>query len=112
LTDALGERRIAAPLISCRKASSRRRRCAELVVAASRARRALNPVGITGPTFAVEVAQGLPTALVVASTDATLTQDVAALLRGDALARIRAMTWPASRRAARSERVRDRGRRE
>ena len=35
--------------------------------------------------FAIEVAQGLPTALVVAATDAALTQDVAALLRGDAL---------------------------
>lgn len=45
-----------------------------------------HPVGtVTGPTFAVEVAQGLPTALVVAATDAALTQKVAALLRGDAL---------------------------
>jgi len=44
------------------------------------------PVGtISGPTFAVEVAQGLPTALVVATTDTALTADVAALLRGDAL---------------------------
>jgi len=44
------------------------------------------PIGtISGPTFAIEVAQGLPTALVVATTDAALTQDVAALLRGDAL---------------------------
>jgi len=45
-----------------------------------------HPVGaVSGPTFAVEVAQGLPTALVVATTDAALTRDVAALLRGDAL---------------------------
>ena len=44
------------------------------------------PIGtISGPTFAIEVAQGLPTALVVATTVAALTQDVAALLRGDAL---------------------------
>jgi len=44
------------------------------------------PIGtVSGPTFAIEVAQGLPTALVVATTDAALTQDVAALLRGDAL---------------------------
>jgi glycerol-3-phosphate dehydrogenase (NAD(P)+) len=44
------------------------------------------PIGtVSGPTFAIEVAQGLPTALVVATTDATLTQDVATLLRSDAL---------------------------
>jgi glycerol-3-phosphate dehydrogenase (NAD(P)+) len=40
---------------------------------------------VTGPTFAIEVAQGLPTALVVASTDAALTQQAAALLRGESL---------------------------
>jgi glycerol-3-phosphate dehydrogenase (NAD(P)+) len=40
---------------------------------------------VSGPTFAVEVAQGLPTALVVASTDPAVTADVAALLRGDTL---------------------------
>jgi glycerol-3-phosphate dehydrogenase (NAD(P)+) len=45
-----------------------------------------HPVGtVTGPTFAVEVAQGLPTALVVGSTDAGLTAAVAALLRSDTL---------------------------
>jgi len=45
-----------------------------------------HPVGAaSGPTFAVEVAQGLPTALVVATTDRALTDDVAALLRGDTL---------------------------
>jgi glycerol-3-phosphate dehydrogenase (NAD(P)+) len=45
-----------------------------------------HPIGtVTGPTFAVEVAQGLPAALVVAATDTALTQQVAALLRGDAL---------------------------
>ena len=40
---------------------------------------------ISGPTFAVEVAQGLPTALVVATTDAALTAATADLLRGEAL---------------------------
>jgi len=39
----------------------------------------------TGPTFAVEVAQALPTALVVAGTDRGLSEQVAALLRSDAL---------------------------
>jgi glycerol-3-phosphate dehydrogenase (NAD(P)+) len=39
----------------------------------------------TGPSFADEVAQGLPTALVVAATDDALAQQLAALLRGDAL---------------------------
>jgi glycerol-3-phosphate dehydrogenase (NAD(P)+) len=40
---------------------------------------------VTGPTFAEEVARGLPTALVVAATDAALTTRVAALLRGETL---------------------------
>jgi glycerol-3-phosphate dehydrogenase (NAD(P)+) len=44
------------------------------------------PVGIaSGPSFAVEVARGLPTALTVAATDPALAADVARLLRGDAL---------------------------
>jgi glycerol-3-phosphate dehydrogenase (NAD(P)+) len=45
-----------------------------------------HPVGtVSGPTFALEVAQGMPTALVVASTAAALTAEVAGLLRGDTL---------------------------
>ncbi|HXR56724.1 MAG TPA: NAD(P)H-dependent glycerol-3-phosphate dehydrogenase [Casimicrobiaceae bacterium] len=40
---------------------------------------------ISGPTFAVEVARGLPTALVVATTDPTLTDRVLELVRGEAL---------------------------
>jgi glycerol-3-phosphate dehydrogenase (NAD(P)+) len=45
-----------------------------------------HPVGtITGPTFAVEIAQGLPAALVVAATDAALRERVAALLRSETL---------------------------
>jgi len=45
-----------------------------------------HPVGsVSGPTFAVEVARGLPTALVVATTDDALTRDVAALVRGETL---------------------------
>lgn len=44
------------------------------------------PVGIaSGPTFAEEVARGLPAALTVASTDEELATAVAALLRGDTL---------------------------
>ena len=44
------------------------------------------PVGIvSGPSFAEEVARGLPTALAVAATDAALARDVAALVRGDTL---------------------------
>jgi len=44
------------------------------------------PVGaLSGPTFAVEVAQGLPTALVVATSDSALTADVAELVRGETL---------------------------
>ncbi len=40
---------------------------------------------VSGPTFAEEVARGLPTALTVAATDAVLSTSVAALLRGDTL---------------------------
>jgi glycerol-3-phosphate dehydrogenase (NAD(P)+) len=44
------------------------------------------PVGIvSGPSFAEEVARGLPTALTVAATDAALAAQVAVLLRGDTL---------------------------
>ncbi len=44
------------------------------------------PVGvISGPSFAEEVAQGLPTALTVAATTSDLATDVAALLRSDTL---------------------------
>ena len=44
------------------------------------------PVGIvSGPTFAEEVARGLPAALTVAATDPALASTVAALLRGDAM---------------------------
>ena len=45
-----------------------------------------HPVGaVSGPTFAVEVAQGLPTALVVAASDSAVTKRVAALLHGETL---------------------------
>ena len=44
------------------------------------------PVGIvSGPTFAEEVARGLPAALTVAATEGGLAATVAALLRGDTL---------------------------
>jgi glycerol-3-phosphate dehydrogenase (NAD(P)+) len=42
------------------------------------------PVGvISGPSFAAEVAQGLPTAVTVAATDATSAENVAQRLRGE-----------------------------
>jgi glycerol-3-phosphate dehydrogenase (NAD(P)+) len=44
------------------------------------------PVGIvSGPSFAEEVARGLPTAVAVAATDAALASRVASLLRADTL---------------------------
>lgn len=44
------------------------------------------PVGVvSGPSFAEEVARGLPTALAVAATAAPLASEVAGLLRGDTL---------------------------
>ncbi|MBU6485643.1 MAG: NAD(P)-dependent glycerol-3-phosphate dehydrogenase, partial [Betaproteobacteria bacterium] len=50
------------------------------------ARRWSHPVGaISGPSFAIEVARGLPTALVAAAGDPAFAHSLAALLRGDAL---------------------------
>jgi len=50
------------------------------------ARRWPAPVGVaSGPSFAEEVARGLPTALTVACTDGDVAAAVAALLRGDTL---------------------------
>lgn len=44
------------------------------------------PVGVvSGPSFAEEVARGLPTALTVAASDARLAAEVAGMLRGDTL---------------------------
>lgn len=44
------------------------------------------PVGaLSGPTFALEVARGLPTALVVATADRRLTEQVIGLVRGETL---------------------------
>jgi glycerol-3-phosphate dehydrogenase (NAD(P)+) len=44
------------------------------------------PVGIvSGPSFAEEVARGLPTAVTVAATDSVLAAEVASLLRADTL---------------------------
>jgi glycerol-3-phosphate dehydrogenase (NAD(P)+) len=40
---------------------------------------------VSGPTFAEEVARGLPAAVAVAATDRGLASEVAALLRGDAM---------------------------
>ena len=45
-----------------------------------------HPVGaVSGPSFAVEIARGLPAALVAATTDAAFTHALAALLRSDTL---------------------------
>jgi glycerol-3-phosphate dehydrogenase (NAD(P)+) len=44
------------------------------------------PIGaLSGPSFAAEVARGLPTALTLAASDAALSRDAAALLRADTL---------------------------
>ncbi len=44
------------------------------------------PIGVvSGPSFAEEVASGLPTAVAVAATDSALAADVASLLRADTL---------------------------
>ena len=88
LTDALRAAGIAAPLVSLAKGfvAVGDGGADWALPHSALARRWQGPIGtVTGPTFAVEVAQGLPTALVVATTDAALTERVAALLRGDAL---------------------------
>jgi glycerol-3-phosphate dehydrogenase (NAD(P)+) len=88
LVAALRDAGIAAPLLSLSKGFVASPGDAPTWVLPHQALRARWPhaVGtVTGPTFAVEVAQGLPTALVVATTDAAFTGQVAALLRSDAL---------------------------
>ena len=88
LVDALDGARIGAPLICLSKGfvESSGTRGGWSLAHQTLATRWTYPVGtVTGPTFAVEVAQGLPTALVVATTDANLTERVATLLRGDSL---------------------------
>ena len=88
LVDALSAAQVAAPLALAGKgfvATSQSRAgyaLAHEVVAA----RWPHPVGaISGPSFATEVARGLPTALVAATPDAGFTHALAALLRSDAL---------------------------
>ena len=88
LVDALRDAGVDAPLVSLSKgfvAAPAATRTWSLPHEALRARWP-QPVGtVTGPTFAVEVAQGLPTALVVATTERAFTAQVASVLRGDAL---------------------------
>lgn len=87
LRAALEQARLSAPLISLAKGFVATSAPAQWALPHERLADGWpHPVGmVSGPTFAVEVAQGLPTALVVASTDAALTADVAALLRGDTM---------------------------
>ncbi|MHB8496013.1 MAG: NAD(P)H-dependent glycerol-3-phosphate dehydrogenase [Casimicrobiaceae bacterium] len=88
LIDALAAAQVAAPLaLACKgfvvdPGSPAGCALAHEVVA----RRWSHPVGaISGPSFAIEVARGLPTALVAAAGDPAFAQSLAALLRGDAL---------------------------
>ena len=88
LVDALSAARIAAPLVCLSKGFVETPDADAKWSLPHQALRArwTHPVGtVTGPTFAVEVAQGLPTALVVAATDPALAQNVAALFRGESL---------------------------
>jgi glycerol-3-phosphate dehydrogenase (NAD(P)+) len=87
LRDGLAAARLSAPLISLSKGFVETPSGAGWALPHEALRDAWpHPVGtVSGPTFAVEVAQGLPTALVVATTDAALTRDVAGLLRGETL---------------------------
>jgi glycerol-3-phosphate dehydrogenase (NAD(P)+) len=88
LVDALTQARVAAPLLSLSKGFVATPAASLPWSLPHQALAAHWPHAsgtVTGPTFAIEVAQGLPTALVVASTDAALTQQAAALLRGESL---------------------------
>ena len=87
LAGALADARVQAPLVSLAKG---------FVAAAEPggwtlphrmlASRWPHPVGaVSGPTFATEIAQGLPGAVVVATTASWLTDEVAQLLRGETL---------------------------
>ncbi|MDQ2917083.1 MAG: NAD(P)-dependent glycerol-3-phosphate dehydrogenase [Pseudomonadota bacterium] len=87
LCAALDGVRLSAPLIALAKGFVATPAPAQWALAHERlAEHWPHPVGaVSGPTFAIEVAQGLPTALVVATTDTSLTADVADLLRSDTL---------------------------
>ena len=88
LVETLDAARIGAPLLSLSKGFASTPNAAPVFQLPHRAigARWKHAVGtISGPTFAVEVARGLPTALVVASTDPKLTERAASLIRGDTL---------------------------
>ena len=56
---------------------------------------------LSGPSFAHEVARGLPSALTLAARDAGFAREAAALLHGGRMRVYTAPTWSASRSAAR-----------
>jgi glycerol-3-phosphate dehydrogenase (NAD(P)+) len=88
LVDALSGAGIAAPLaLACKGfVAAPQARAGWALAPEVVAARWPHPVGaISGPSFAIEVARGLPTALVAAATDPGFTRSLAALLRGDAL---------------------------
>ena len=88
LCAALASARIAAPLVWLSKGfvAAPRSDAGWSLPHESLGRRWPQPIGaISGPTFAVEVAKGLPTALVVATSDATVTARVAGLLHAETL---------------------------
>jgi glycerol-3-phosphate dehydrogenase (NAD(P)+) len=88
LRDRLIEARVAAPLVSLAKGFVETPEGSvpwSLPHTALRERWPHGVATVSGPTFAVEVAQALPTALVVAATDRALAEHVAALLRSDTL---------------------------
>ena len=88
LVDALAGAGIAAPLaLACKGfVAAPQARAGWALASEVVAARWPHPVGaISGPSFAIEVARGLPTALVAAATDPGFTRSLAALLRGDAL---------------------------
>lgn len=88
LRDALVEARIRAPLVSLAKGFVPAQDEFVRWTLPHRMLAATWPCAVgavSGPSFALEVARGLPTALVVAASDAALTGEVAALLRGETL---------------------------
>jgi glycerol-3-phosphate dehydrogenase (NAD(P)+) len=91
----------AAGAVAVQGLRSRQRRC---WATRSRARCSRLPCGVlSGPSFALEVARGQPTALVAASADAALCRAAVEAFHGDQPAHLHlGPTWSASRSAARS----------
>ncbi len=100
----LCERRAGRRSSGCRRDSSSRPRCRAVWASSHQVLAPAWPAAVglvSGPTFAEEVARGLPTALTVAATDAVLSTSLRRCCAAIRCARTKATTWPAWKSAAR-----------